>query len=70
MNMLHIISNGLFVQLCGSATNDDIAGRAVGYFVCDVAGKHELSVSPANFDLRVCQPGQNNIVIAGWLTRF
>jgi len=52
--MLHIISNGLFIQLRGSATNDNIAGRAIGYFACYVTGQCELPVSPANFDLWLC----------------
>jgi hypothetical protein len=52
--MLHIISHDLFIQLRGSATNDNVTGRAIGYFVCYVTGQHELSVSPTDFDLWLC----------------
>ena len=54
MDVLHVITNCLFIQFRGSAANDNIARRAIGDFVCYVTGKRELSLSPANLDLQLC----------------
>lgn len=51
MDMLQIFSDSILGMVGVSTTDDQISGRSIGDFICNMAWQNELAIAPANRDL-------------------